>query len=187
MYVSRGKVIRYIKNRALFFALALGTLAGIGTACAVGVLPAKEELAGGYLRVFEFSLGAVFSRALFLQVLPVLVFYLFAFGALALPASAAVLFMRGFAGGAGCTLLFRVCVKNAAFPPLFALSCVFELTVMLLCHSCGKLSVYFSEALRKGARKRALLRFTGDLLFFAGLIFLFYLLRGCILALLLRT
>ena len=54
----------------------------------------------------------------------------------------------------------------------------FEALSLCCLNSMARLGELYLAAAKKGVRRKATLRYAGDQLFFTGLVFLFYLLRG---------
>ncbi len=185
VFMIGKKFSRWARKRTLFFGMLLGVLAGMGAAHLVEQPPSVSSLAGGYMHAFPGDFSAHdLSKALLYQFAPLFVMYLGAYGKLSEPICLVVLFMRGFASGAGCLLFYRGCEKTGVFSLLFFLLCVMELLMLAFYHSCGKLSLFFSKAIEKGMKKNAVKVYTLDILFFVGMILAFYLLRGCVVNLL---
>ena len=171
------------RERLLFVSALFGMLLGGLAALCIGEFPSTIELAGGYMHAFpaEYTFHS-FSAALLYRFAPVLCLYLGGFGALCLLCGAGVLFFKGFLNAGGCLLLFRSCGHGEGFFFLFFLLCLIGLLDLAFYYSCSRLSLLFWEATRKRCSKKALKQYTLDLLFFTGLIFFFYLLQGCITA-----
>ena len=142
-------------------------------------------LAGGFAHSFpgNFSADAL-AKAVLWQMLPLLIMYYSAYGVLVRPTCLAVLALRGVLCGYNC-LLFCRCTEFS-HPISILLLCLFLLfegLTLSLHASFAHLASSFSIAVRKGKGRNSALRFTGDLLFFYGLILFLYILRGCIVAL----
>ncbi len=166
-----------------------GALCGVLFSLTLKEVPEICAFAGGYMHAFpaKFSGKALFEALLF-QVFPTVLLYLGAFGVLAAPMGTAVLFARAFIGSAGCAFIYKSCMSSNGHISgfLFFLLCAAEMLTMTFYHSSAVLAVAYSKKMGDGGKGERLFAYTMDALFFLGLIFIFYLLRGCVVLLLSR-
>ncbi len=142
-------------------------------------------LAGGFAHSFPGSFSAdALAKAVVWQMLPLLLIYYSAYGVLVRPTCTILLALRGVLCGYNC-LLFGRCTdfSDPIGILLFCLFLLFEGLTVSLHASFSHLASSFSVAVCKGKGKNGVWRFTGDMLFFYGLILFLYILRGCIVAL----
>ena len=163
-----------------FWALT-GALAGVFIALSDKALPPLEEFAGG----FAHALPARFSwtdlaAAFFWQLLPLLLTAFAGWLLFPRPFCTALTALRAGIGGYVCAGLWSVCGEKSAYTVIALLFVIlFEVLTLLCMNSMARLAEMFSRAAREAVGKRAVMRYLRDQLFFTGIIFLLYLLRGC--------
>ena len=170
----------------LFFALALtGALFGALTAALFQEQVEVSLFAGGFAHGVpgSFSVKALALAVLF-QALPMALIYYAAFGVLVRHTAGAVLFLRSFLCGYCLVTAARMGdLSEPLFLALWILFLLFELLTLSFHASFAHLASAFSSVILKKRSKRAVKRFTGDFLFFYGLILFFYIARGVTVAL----
>ena len=172
-----------MRQRIRFGARQICALSGItlGVLSAVfsGVLPGLTAFAGGFAHAFpaRFSSEAL-CDALICQLLPLLLTLFAGCLLFARPFCSVLIALRAFAGGYVCAGLFRVSGGGAGPVVLCVMIFIFEALTLFCMNTMARLAEMFSQAARRGVKKRAVLRYLRDQLFYIGLILLFYLLRG---------
>ena len=172
-----SRVMWQFGKRQWFFlaALVLGVVSGV---CFLET-QMLQELSGGFAHAFpaEFSARALFFALLF-QGLPCLLFFLFGFFLFGRKGNVLLLFFRCALSGCFVGALWKA-LPGDAFSRLWAAAALaFEVLSLCCLNSMARLGELYLAAAKKGVRKKATLRYVGDQLFFTGLVFLFYLLRG---------
>ncbi len=178
---------RIVADPLYFFCMAGGLAFGCVIAAFFGKELSKASFAGGFAHGVP---GALSLRdvalAFFLQAVPMLLLYYAAYGHLLRPTAAAVLAFRSIMGGCCIAASVRLFLSDDALSAVLVLLFVlFELLTLSLHLSFAYLAGHFFLSVKgQGIRKSAVGQFTGDFLFFYGLILFFYIVRGCITALL---
>ena len=172
-----SRVMWQFGKRQWFFlaALALGAVYGV---CFLETQTLKG-LSGGFAHAFpaEFSARALFFALLF-QGLPCLFFFLSGFFLFGREGNVLLLSFRCALSGCFVGALCKA-LPGDAFSRLWAVTVLaFEALSLCCLNSMARLGELYLAAAKKGVRRKATLRYAGDQLFFTGLVFLFYLLRG---------
>lgn len=190
LWKGEGRVkkalLRVFRPDLLFFAVsAAGALAGVLLALIAPGDVTAATFAGG----FAHGLPGTFSPkdvalAVLFQALPMVLIYYSAFGILVRGTAAAVLLLRALLGGYCVTTAFWIGdFEDPIFAVLWFLFLLFELLTLSFHASFAHLAESFSKTILRKRSKYAVKKFTGDFLFFYGLILFFYIARGLIVAL----
>ena len=162
-----SRVMWQFGKRQWFFlaALALGAVYGV---CFLETQTLKG-LSGGFAHAFF---------ALLFQGLPCLFFFLSGFFLFGREGNVLLLSFRCALSGCFVGALCKA-LPGDAFSRLWAVAVLaFEALSLCCLNSMARLGELYLAAAKKGVRRKATLRYAGDQLFFTGLVFLFYLLRG---------
>ena len=170
-----------IRFGARQFWMLTGALSGVLIALSCGALPRLAEFAGGFAHALPGRYTWTdLAAAFFWQLLPLILLALAGCLIFPRPFCTALISLRAGAGGYVCAGLWAVCGEKSVYTVIALLFIIlFEVLTLLCMNSMARLAGMFSRAAREGLQRRAVLRYLHDQLFFTGIVFLLYLLRGC--------
>ncbi len=184
----KGRARGVLSGRLRYFiVVALGAVIGGLLGLLFGKRAGGQSFAGGFAHSFPGSFSpSDLASAFFWQFAPLAMLWYAACGALFRPTAVLLLSIRSVLGGYVALFAWRIFfAEDRLTLLLLAFFSLFELTALALFAAFSHRAEAFSAlVMKKGLRKRALCRFSSDLLFYYGLILFFYIGRGCVVALL---
>ncbi len=173
------------KNHLMPIAALLGIIFGLLFAPIESKL-SLISLSGGYLRPFTSAFSFLWLyKALLAEWLPIAVIYFAGFSFIGRPFSALAVFSRSFLSSCTLALLYKQ-ISNDVSIYLYIFICLSDCAVIGILLSLSRLSALFFHSALARFQFRKVKRYTADFLFFTGLLILFYFIKECIIAMLLR-